>query len=63
LREVCCRARIVAGMLMAIDFPFAAYVIETGPSGGPRLPPGRPRSPHKGIDRSRKSGSSGATLS
>jgi hypothetical protein len=27
LSEVCCRARIVAGMLMAIDIPFAAYVI------------------------------------
>ena len=27
LSEVCCRARMVAGMLMAIDIPFSAHVI------------------------------------
>src|SRR5713101_4164238 len=35
-RDVCCRARMVAGMLMAIGFLSSACVIEAGPLGGPR---------------------------
>jgi hypothetical protein len=50
LREVCWRARIVAGMFMAINFPFSACMIETGPSSGPCRPSGRPPPPRKGID-------------